>query len=128
MTRFLNKIADMLADAALPGMGVNVQTTAEPHSKASFESGMSRLKRFLQNLTDTLADAAMLEMGVNVATPAATAGTVHESLEENLIEVAFAEAADYDDIHEAILREHRSEQDIAHPDDCQYGDNDLCFA
>jgi glutamate dehydrogenase/leucine dehydrogenase len=89
---------------------------------------MSRLKRFLQNLTDTLADAAMLEMGVNVATPAATAGTVHESLEENLIEVAFAEAADYDDIHEAILREHRSEQDIAHPDDCQYGDNDLCFA
>jgi hypothetical protein len=36
-------------------------------------------------------------------------------------------AADYDDIHEAILREHWTDRDIAHPDDCQYGDNDLCF-
>jgi hypothetical protein len=41
--------------------------------------------------------------------------------------VAFAEAADYDDIHEAILKEHQAERDIAHPDDCQYADNELCF-
>jgi hypothetical protein len=46
-----------------------------------------------------------------------------ETLEEYLIEVAFAEAADYDEIPEAILREHRQEQDIARPEDCQY----LCF-
>jgi len=50
-----------------------------------------------------------------------------ETVEGNLIEVAFAEAADYDDIHEAILKEHRAERDIARPDDCQYGDNDLYF-
>jgi hypothetical protein len=85
------------------------------------------MKRFLNRITDMLADAALLEMGVNVATPVAKAETVRETLEENLIEVAFAEAADYDDIHKAILREHQSERDISHPDDCQYGDNDICF-
>jgi len=85
------------------------------------------MKRLLNKITDMLADAALLEMGVNVATPAGRAGTVHETLEENLIEIAFAEAADYDDIHKAILREHQSERDISHPDDCQYGDNDMCF-
>jgi hypothetical protein len=85
------------------------------------------MKRLLNKITDMLADAALLEMGVNVAIPAERAGTVHETLEENLIEIAFAEAADYDDIHKAILREHQSERDISHPDDCQYGDNDICF-
>ena len=86
------------------------------------------MKRFFRNIEETLADAALLEMGVEV-TPAAGRefDPAHESLEENLVEVAFAEAADYDDIHEAILREHIAERDIAHPDDCQYGDNDLCF-
>ena len=85
------------------------------------------MKRLMNKITDMLADAAMLEMGVNVVMPAAQSGTVRETLEENLIEIAFAEAADYDDIHKAILREHRSERDIAHPDECQYGDNDMCF-
>lgn len=85
------------------------------------------MKRFLSKITDMLADAALMEMGVDVVTPATKAGTVRETLEENFIEVAFAEEADYDDIHESILREHRSERDIAHPDDCQYGDNDLCI-
>lgn len=85
------------------------------------------MKRLLNKITDMLADAALLEMGVNVVTPVTNAGTVRETLEENLIEIAFAEAADYDDIHKAILREHRSERDIAHPDECQYGDNDMCF-
>ena len=84
------------------------------------------MKRLLQNLTDTLADAALLEMGVPVITLIEKPETVRERLEENLIEVAFAEAADYDDIHEAILREHRSEQDGVPADDCQYGDNALC--
>lgn len=85
------------------------------------------MKRFLNRITDMLADVALLEMGVNVATHVAKAETVRETLEENLIEVAFAEVADYDDIHKAILREHQSERDISHPDDCQYGDNDICF-
>jgi hypothetical protein len=85
------------------------------------------MKGFLNRITDMLADAALLEMGANIITPAAKTQTVNETLEENLIEVAFAEAADYDDIHKAILREHQSERDISHPDDCQYGDNDICF-
>jgi hypothetical protein len=86
------------------------------------------MKRFFRNIEETLADAALLEMGVEVTSTAGRAfDPVHESLEENLIEVAFAEEADYEDIHEAILQEHIEERDIAHPDDCQYGDNDLCF-
>jgi hypothetical protein len=85
------------------------------------------MKRFLNRITDLLADAALLEMGVNVAAPVAKAEMVRETLEENLVEVAFVEAADYDDIHKAILGEHQSERDISHPDDCQYGDNDICF-
>jgi hypothetical protein len=86
------------------------------------------MKKFMQNITDRLADAALLEMGVDVAeTSSPRYDRDSETLEENLIEVAFAEAADYDDIHEAILREHRREMDNIHPDDCQYGDSDLCF-
>ncbi len=84
------------------------------------------MTRILQNITETLSDAALLERGVPVATIGALQPDA-ETLEENLVEVAFAEAADYDEIHEAILREHRDERDMAHPDDCQYGDNDLCY-
>ena len=86
------------------------------------------MKRLLQNLSDILADAALLEMGVDVATSQRQRPRWDsETLEENLIEVAFAEEADYDDIHEAILSEHRHARDAAHSGDCQYGDNDLCF-
>jgi hypothetical protein len=85
------------------------------------------MKRLLNKITDMMADAALLEMGVDIYANSRKVGAARETLEENLIEVAFAEAADYDDIHKAILREHRSERDIVHPDECQYGDNDLCF-
>jgi hypothetical protein len=86
------------------------------------------MKRFFRNIEETLADAALLEMGVEVQPEAMNfVDPADESLEENLVEVAFAEAADYEDIHKAILQEHIAERDIAHPDDCQYGDNDLCF-
>ena len=85
------------------------------------------MKRLMNKITDMLADAALLEMGVTMVTPVAKAGTLRETLEENLIEIAFAEAADYDDIHKAILREHQVQRDIAHPDECKYGDNDMCF-
>src|SRR5512135_1594589 len=101
MKRLLNEITDMLADAALLDTGVDVQTTAERRFNARSEPVISPMKILFRNLTDTLAAAAMLEMGVNAAMPVAGAGTVRESLEENLVEVAFAEAGDYDDIHEA---------------------------
>ena len=64
------------------------------------------MKRLLNKVTDTMADAALLEMGVNAALPGAKAEKVRETLEENFIEVAFAEEDDYDEIHVAILREH----------------------
>ena len=83
--------------------------------------------KFMNALSAMLADAALLEEGVNIVSNDKGPRPDTESLEENLIEIAFAEAADFDDIHEVILREHRTELDIAHPDDCQYGDNDLCF-
>ena len=85
------------------------------------------MKRFLKNIEDALADAALMEIGVAVALTEHPM-VVRESLEENLIEVAFAEAADYDQIHEAILREHRRADDMIRPDDCGYGDNEACFA
>ena len=66
------------------------------------------MKTLLKNLTDNLAEAAMLEEGIWMETPAAAVcDPFEETLEENLIEIAFAEAADYDDIHTAIIREHR---------------------
>ena len=82
------------------------------------------MKKRLNKITDLLADAALLEMGVNADTPIVKVAMVHETLEENLIEVTFGEVADYDDIHEAFLREIQSGRDIK-PDDCQY--NDICF-
>lgn len=86
------------------------------------------MKTFLKNLQETMADAALLEMGVDAAyTPRSVKHTVRESLEENLVEIAFAEAADYDQIHEAIMREHFKADDQVHADECQYGDNDICF-
>lgn len=85
------------------------------------------MKRLLSEVQEILADAALLEMGTGAIAPARVRGVERESIEENLIEVAFAEAADYDDIHKAILREHREERDIARPDDCGQGDNALCF-
>ena len=85
------------------------------------------MERLLNRITDTLADAALLEMGVDIAGPARNAKSTRETLEENLIEVAFAEEADYDDIHEVILREHQSNRNVAHPEKCKYGDNDMCF-
>lgn len=66
------------------------------------------MKTLLKNLLDRLTDAAMLEEGIrpdSVIAPA-VCDPLHETIEENLVEVAFAEAADYNDIHQAILHEH----------------------
>jgi len=86
------------------------------------------MKTFFQNIQDTFADAALLEMGVDLYhSPVAAKRSFQESREEEFVEIAFAEEADYDDIHKAILREHGEPNDRVHPDDCQYGDNDICF-
>ncbi len=127
MKRLLNNITDTLADAAMLEMGVDVNRTAEHRTAAAHVPLMATLKRFFQNFSITMADAALLEIGVSPERSAEKRAAVRQTLEENFIEVAFAEAADYDDIHKAILREHRSEQDIIRPEECQYGDNDVCF-
>lgn len=73
------------------------------------------MKRILENMGTALADAALLEMGVETERAASCHRFDDESLEENLVEVAFAEAADYDEIHAAIIREHRDAWNLAHP-------------
>jgi hypothetical protein len=86
------------------------------------------MRTFFQKLQETFADAALLEMGINPDhDPAGEQSSLKESLEENFIEIAFADADDYDDIHKAILWEHEDHNDRIHPDECQYGDNDICF-
>ncbi len=125
MKRILNNITDTLADAAMLEMGVDVKTGA--NHRPAREPLLATLKRFFQNFSITMADAALLEIGVSPDRSNQERGAVREMLEENFIEVAFAEAADYDDIHNAILREHRTVQDIIRPDECQYGDNEVCF-
>ena len=66
------------------------------------------MKTLFKKLLDNLTEAAMLEEGIRLEMPlVAVCDPFEETLEENLIEVAFAEAADYDDIHTAIQREHR---------------------
>lgn len=65
------------------------------------------MKTLFKKTVSRLAEAAVLEEGVQLnAIPGALCNPLEETLEDNLIEVAFAEAADYDDIHKAILREH----------------------
>ena len=65
------------------------------------------MKTLFKNLIDNLTEAAMLEEGIRPGSVVAfVCDPFKESLEENLVEVAFAEAADYDDIHKAILAEH----------------------
>ena len=66
------------------------------------------MKTLFKNLLDNLTEATLLEEGTRPEAGGASAcDPFKESFEENLMEVAFAEAADYDDIHKAILREHR---------------------
>jgi len=85
------------------------------------------MRTIAKKLEAIFADAALLEMGVEDAGSSYRTQTFGETLEENFIEVAYAEAADYDEIHEALLREHDRDSSRVHPDECQYGDNDLCF-
>lgn len=66
------------------------------------------MKTLFKRMEVLMAEVAMKEEGTRLgAVPEEACDPFEESLEENLIEIAFAEAADYDDIHTAILREHR---------------------
>ena len=54
-----------------------------------------------------ITEAAMEEEGATLGpAPVEACDPFKESLEENLVEVAFAEAADYDEIHRVIIQEH----------------------
>ncbi len=65
------------------------------------------MKTLFKHTEDLMAEAAMEEEETSLgAVPDEVCDPFEETLEENLIEIAFAEAADYDDIHKAILREH----------------------
>jgi hypothetical protein len=81
---------------------------------------------------ERLAASALAELGITDSIELAVRRTpVHtfaESMEEKLVEVAFAEAADYEDIHKALVAEKREAERLIKPDDCQYGDNDLCYS
>ncbi len=65
------------------------------------------MKTFLEKLEKTFADAAFFETGINLDCPdSAVKHSLRDELEEDFMEIAFAEAADYEDIHSAILWEH----------------------
>jgi hypothetical protein len=82
---------------------------------------------------ERLAASALAEFGVmdsiELAVRRTPVHTFAESMEEKLVEVAFAEAADYEDIHKALVAEKRETERLIQPDECQYGDedNDLCY-
>ncbi len=52
-----------------------------------------------------------------------TIRTFIERVEETFLAVTYAEAADLKDLLHVI----KNEIELAHPDECQYGDNDLCY-
>ncbi len=79
------------------------------------------MKRFLQKLQDLLADAALYEGGVDVEAATRKPRPATETFEELFMEIAFAEAGDFDDIRKAILKEHEAACKLAQ------GGNDLCY-
>ncbi len=97
MKRLLNKISGRLADAALLEMGVDVVTT-EGMVAAEPKEGV--LAAVFRTATDSMADAAMLEEGIDIFSNCREAEKVSKR---------------------------RSEQETVHPDECKYGDGDLCF-
>lgn len=49
-----------------------------------------------------------------------------EKIKESFVAVAYAEAADLEDFLRLIKGE-REKGEFAYPDECQYGDNELCY-
>ncbi len=80
--------------------------------------------RLLNKIMELSADAAVQEMGVPVVTFAGSERTVGEKIEESLVEVAFAEAADYDDIHRALEKERLSNNKTGRTPGRTYGNKE----
>lgn len=93
---------------------------------------LKTIRSLSKRAEERLAASALAELGVTdpleLAVRSAPVHTFAQSMEENLVEVAFAEAADYEDIHKALAAEKRETERMIKSDDCQYGDNDLCYA
>jgi len=93
---------------------------------------LKTIQSLFERAEERLTAAALAEFGVTdsleLAVRRKPVRTFAENMEEKLIEVAFAEAADYEDIHNALAAEQREAERLIKPDDCQYGDNDLCYA
>lgn len=54
-----------------------------------------------------------------------------EEIEESFMAIAYAEAARFEDIWNALKMEEKTtlapeKVDFTHPEECQYGDNELC--
>lgn len=87
------------------------------------------MKNIVSTLIERLAESACAELEgpgfLSSGSLRPARGGFAERLEESFVTVAFAEAADYDQIHDALGSEQRPS--IERPDDCAFGDNDLCF-
>ncbi len=92
---------------------------------------LKTIQSLFERMDELLAASALAEFGVtdslDLAVKRTPMHTFAESVEKKLVEVAFAEAADYEDIHNAMVAEKRTIERLVKPDDCQYADNDLCF-
>jgi len=84
---------------------------------------------YFRKVTDMFAASAFAELGaVDAALEilAAYGGTERSGAwEKDLTAITFAESSEFDTA-QAILREHQEHP--TRPDDCQYGDNDLCYS
>jgi hypothetical protein len=92
---------------------------------------LKTIQSLFERVEERLAASAFAEFGVTdslgVAVGRTPVHTFAERMEENLVEVAFAEAADYEDIHKALVAEKRETERLAQPDECRYSDKDLCY-
>ncbi len=93
---------------------------------------LKTIQSLLERVEERLAASALAEIGITDSVERAVKRRpVHafaEAVEEKLVEAAFAETADDEDIHQALVAEKRTVERLVRPDDCQFADNDPCFA
>jgi hypothetical protein len=85
---------------------------------------------YVTKLTDMLAASAFAELGEldtarEMVARYAPQGKHTGAWEKEQTAITFAEASEFD-AAKNVLSEH--EEYPIHPDDCQYGDNDLCYS
>lgn len=86
------------------------------------------MKNLFNTSQKALADAALLELGVLPADSESRGAKARETIENNLVEIAFAEAADYEQIHKALSRERMQAEITGRVGDCLRDDHGLCAA